>query len=94
LGRVPLFFYLLQWLFAHLAGVVVTAAQGADITPYFLNGNQQYYYWQQHGPARIGGPLWLVYLCWIAGIVALYPLCRWYAGVKARRKDLVLLRYL
>lgn len=94
LGRVPLFFYLLQWLFAHTAGIVVTAAQGLDISPYFMNGNELYYYTEQHGPPMIGGPLWMVYVCWVTGIVALYPLCRWYAGVKARRKDLALLRYL
>jgi hypothetical protein len=30
----------------------------------------------------------------LLGVVVLYFPCRWYAGVKARRKDLVLLRYL
>jgi uncharacterized membrane protein len=94
LGRVPLFFYLLQWIFAHVAGIVVTAAQGLDISPYFMNGNQLYYYTEQHGPPQIGGPLWLVYVCWIAGVSAIYPLCRWFARVKAERKDVAILRYL
>jgi uncharacterized membrane protein len=31
--------------------------------------------------------LWVVYAVWIAVIAALYPLCRWFAGVKARRRD-------
>jgi uncharacterized membrane protein len=31
--------------------------------------------------------LWVVYAVWIAVIVALYPVCRWFAGVKARRRD-------
>jgi uncharacterized membrane protein len=34
-----------------------------------------------------GFDLWVVYAVWIAAIVALYPLCRWFAGVKARRPD-------
>jgi hypothetical protein len=28
-----------------------------------------------------------VYLVWIGVVVALYPACRWYAALKARRKD-------
>jgi hypothetical protein len=24
---------------------------------------------------------------WILGLILLYPLCRWFAGVKARRRD-------
>jgi hypothetical protein len=27
------------------------------------------------------------FLIWIAVIAALYPLCRWFAGVKSRRRD-------
>jgi hypothetical protein len=45
-------------------------------------------------PPTFGGTLGQVYLCWFLGVVILYFPCRWYAGVKARRKDLVRLRYL
>ncbi|HMG22105.1 MAG TPA: hypothetical protein VK607_12330 [Kofleriaceae bacterium] len=31
--------------------------------------------------------LWVVYVLWAILIAALYPLCRWFAGVKARRRD-------
>ena len=31
-----------------------------------------------------GGPLWTVYVCWLLSLLAMYPLCRWFAGVKAR----------
>jgi hypothetical protein len=24
---------------------------------------------------------------WVAVVLALYPVCRWYAGLKARRRD-------
>jgi uncharacterized membrane protein len=34
-----------------------------------------------------GVDLWLVYVVWAATIVALYPLCRWYEGVKARSRS-------
>jgi hypothetical protein len=29
----------------------------------------------------------IVYAMWILGLILLYPLCRWFAGVKARRRD-------
>jgi len=38
-------------------------------------------------PKGYGVDLLGVYLIWIAVVVILYPLCRWVAGVKARRKD-------
>jgi len=28
-----------------------------------------------------------VYLIWASVVVMLYPLCQWFAGVKARRTD-------
>jgi hypothetical protein len=28
-----------------------------------------------------------VYLVWMVVVLAMYPLCRWYAGVKQRRSD-------
>lgn len=40
--------------------------------------------WRDPGPR--GFSLWVVYAVWIGGVVLLYPLCKWFAGVKARRK--------
>ena len=44
-------------------------------------------------PAGYGYDLWVVYLVWMLIVLALYPLCRWFAGVKARRPS-PLLNYL
>jgi uncharacterized membrane protein len=81
-GRVPLFFYLLQWYTAHLISVVVHLAAGKPVGWMFssstiLNGP----------PPGMGFSLWVVYACWIAGVLLLYPLCKWFARVKARRRD-------
>lgn len=88
-GRVPMFFYILQWISAHVFGLLVAAAYGRGFT-YFFNTPFD----DSGNITEFGGPLWLTYLCWIAGAIIVYFPCRWYAGLKARRKDLTLLRYL
>ena len=81
-GRVPLFFYLLQWYTAHTISILLHFAFGKPVS----------WLWQspidfgQHPPG-IGFNLAVVYLAWIAGVLMLYPLCKWFAGVKQRRRD-------
>ena len=89
-GRVPLFYYLLQWLWAFACGLVVTSAAGLPIAPYFAPRAGGFF----GRPPLLGGTLAQVYICWFLGVIVLYFPCRWYADVKARRRDLVLLRYL
>ena len=38
-------------------------------------------------PPGWGFPLQAVYLMWIAVVVTAYPLCRWFAVVRARRQS-------
>lgn len=83
-GRVPFFFYVLQWNAAHVAGIIVTAIAGKSVVPYFWHILD---YFSRQPPPDFGGPLWTVYVSWIASLIAIYPLCRWFAGVKARRRD-------
>jgi uncharacterized membrane protein len=81
-GRVPFFFYVLQWLTAHVSGMLVTALQGKPVDAYFKHLLD---FFQQ--PPDFGGPLWTVYVCWLVSLVAMYPLCRWFAAIKAQRRD-------
>lgn len=90
-GRVPMFYYLLQWIWAWACGLVVTSAAGLPLAIYFAPRAGSFF---GGPPVVLGGSLLTVYVCWLLGVVVLYFPCRWYAGVKARRKDLVLLRYL
>jgi uncharacterized membrane protein len=80
-GRVPLFFYLLQWPTAHLISVVLHFGFGKPVAWLFQNLGPGV------PPPGVGFNLVVVYLCWFAGIAILYPLCNWFAGVKARRHD-------
>jgi uncharacterized membrane protein len=80
-GRVPLFYYLLQWFVAHSLGLLFSLAAGKPTSHLFgLPG---------FTPAEPGAGfgLGVVYLAWATGLVILYPLCRWFAAVKQRRND-------
>jgi uncharacterized membrane protein len=81
-GRVPLFFYVLQWFLAHVISLVLHLAFGKPVA--WLFGSPL-----DFGPAPrgIGFNLGIVYLSWIAGVLILYPVCKWFAGVKQRRRD-------
>ena len=81
-GRVPLFFYLLQWLTAHCLAIAACWIFGKPTVHLFSN-----FGFGGPAPAGIGFGLPMVYALWILGVILLYPLCRWFAGVKARRRD-------
>jgi uncharacterized membrane protein len=85
-GRVPLFFFLVHLFVIHgvavLLGCVRYGAAGLDLRTMpsmSLSGHPF--------PADYGYSLWGVYVIWVAIVVALYPVCRWFAGLKQRRKD-------
>ena len=80
-GRVPLFFYVLQWVYAKSAGFLLSAAVGRDTSIYF----QLPFEWAWN--ERIGFSLAVTYAVWILGALLLYFPCRWFARVKARRSD-------
>ena len=80
-GRVPLFFYVLQWLTAHVLAVAAEWIAGKPVA-YLFN-----LFVGPPPPAGTGFGLATVYALWILGAILLYPLCVWFAGVKARRRD-------
>jgi uncharacterized membrane protein len=80
-GRVPMFFYILHLYLIHSLAVLVGVLSHQPIG------------WLFHGGFMFGAPdgwgysLPFVYLMWITAVVLLYFPCRWYEGVKQRRKD-------
>ena len=80
-GRVPLFFYMLQWFTAHTIALVLFISFGKP-WKWLVKTPIDWQY--QPG---MGFNLIVVYACWIAGVLLLFPLCKWFAGMKARRKD-------
>jgi uncharacterized membrane protein len=83
-GRVPLFFYLLQWPTAHLISVLLHWLAGKPVKWLFTSPLDLF---SNPPPQGIGFSLAVVYAAWLTGVILLYPLCKWFAGVKARRKD-------
>jgi uncharacterized membrane protein len=78
-GRVPLFFYLLQWPVAHGLAVIVAAIQGYPIGWMFQFPPFQ-------APDGYGNSLMTVYLFWAVTLVFLYYPSRWYLGLRRRRR--------
>jgi uncharacterized membrane protein len=83
LGRVPLFFYLLQWPLAHGIAVILNIAAGKQMD-YLFHSVPEFY---SLAPKDAGFDLWVSYTAWAVAIAVLFVLCRWFAGVKRRRRD-------
>ena len=86
-GRVPMFYYILHIFLIHTLAIA---------TAYIVLGNIDFMFTNAppgSWPNAFGFSLLIVYLVWLAIVLALYPACRWFADVKRRRKD-VWLSYL
>lgn len=84
-GRVPMFYYLLHVPLIHLLAVAVCYARYGQVHWMFESPNLGSF--PITPPPGWGYSLPVVYLVWVAVVVALFPLCRWFAGVRQRRSD-------
>ena len=80
-GRVPLFFYLLHVPLIHALAVAFAYIRYGQATWLFKLPD----FPPPPVPQGYGYSLPVVYCVWIGVILMLYPVCRWYAGVKRRR---------
>jgi uncharacterized membrane protein len=88
-GKVPLFYYLIHWYIVHLTMFAIVFAKGYTVSDLVF------------GPFKFGRPetgggvsLPYVYLIWLAIVVLMYPLCKWYGAYKEANKSKTWLRYL
>ena len=84
-GRVPLFYYVLHFALLHAAAVVVCLVKYGSAHWMFESPDLANYPFTP--PPGWGFSLPVVYLAWVTVVLAVYPLCRWFAGLKARRRD-------
>ncbi|WP_242917195.1 DUF1624 domain-containing protein [Pontibacter liquoris] len=88
-GKVPLFYFVIHWYIIHpivFAMVFLQGYKASDMVFGFNFGRPK------EGSSGLG--LIPIYLIWIAVVVLLYPLCKWYGSYKEKHRDVKWLRYL
>jgi uncharacterized membrane protein len=85
MGKVPMFYYLLHFALIHALAVIICYARYGHIYWMFESPDLAHYPITQ--PPGWGLTLPLVYLIWASVVIAMYPLCRWYAALKQRSNN-------
>jgi uncharacterized membrane protein len=86
-GRVPFFYYIVHFYLLHIISIIVyllkghTIAEGMGLPIKFVIPGEGY-------------SLPVVYGIWIAVIIALYPVCKWYDNYKTNHREKWWLGYL
>ncbi len=85
LGRVPLFYFVLHITLIHVLAFIVCLARYGEVHWVFESPSLEFFPF--HQPP--GWPLALpyIYLLWWVVVLILWPVCRWFAGVKRRRSE-------
>ena len=90
-GRVPMFYYLLHIVLIHLGTMIAAGIfTNFDWTVWILKEPL----WFTKTLKGYGFSLTIVYFVWIAIVVAVYPLCKWYDKYKQAHKEKWWLSYL
>jgi uncharacterized membrane protein len=84
-GRVPLFFYLVHFSLIHLLAVGICGVRYGSVHWMFESPDLNNYPFTL--PPGWGFTLPVIYLICVVVVVSLYPLCRWFAEIKQRRRD-------
>lgn len=80
-GRVPLFYYVVHIGVAHAVGVLLALVQHGQLMRITAITDPAAI------PAWYGVSLPGVYVAWAIVVIAMYPLCRWFARLKQTRTD-------
>lgn len=84
-GSVPLFAYLTHIYVMHGIAILIRVLAGQNLDPMFDTIHDLLI--APDALAGTGFGLPVVYLVWISTAALLYPLCRWFGGIKAARRD-------
>ncbi len=85
IGKVPMFYYLLHIPLIHLLAIAVCYARYGQVHWMFESPTVSQF--PVTPPPGWGYSLPIVYLLWAIVVTLLYPLCRWFAGLKQCRRD-------
>jgi uncharacterized membrane protein len=87
-GRVPMFYFVLHFYLIHALAVLAAFLRyGGSAATFIFSPPPSFGGPANLFPADFGYRLWVVYAVWILVLALLYPLCRWFAKVKATRRD-------
>jgi hypothetical protein len=88
IGRVPFFYYVAHfWMLHVLASLLAWLRYGSASVAFLFSPLPSMGGERSLFPEDFGYPLWVTYVVWVSVVALLYPLCRWFARVKARRRD-------
>jgi hypothetical protein len=79
-GRVPFLYYVVHIFLIHALAVALAWLVSGDASWLFGYGPAK-------KPTNYGLSLSGIYMVWLWVVVALYPLCRWFAELKRRRTE-------
>jgi uncharacterized membrane protein len=85
IGKVPLFYYVAHFALIHLLATATCYVRYGSAHWMFASPDLANYPFTP--PPGWGYSLPVIYVVWAVVVVATYPLCRWFAAVKARRSD-------
>jgi uncharacterized membrane protein len=87
-GRVPLFYFVIHFYAAHLAAAFFAWLRyGHALFAFIFHPLPSMGGPRELFPEGFGYDLWVVYVVWVLIVALLYPACRWFATVKARRRE-------
>jgi uncharacterized membrane protein len=85
IGKVPLFYYALHIPLIHLIALILCYVRYGHV--YWMFQSPTLNDFPFTPPPGWGYSLAFIYVVWAIVVVLLYPICRWFAGVKQRRTD-------
>jgi uncharacterized membrane protein len=89
-GRVPFFFYVLHLYLIHALALLWLVYQGREAGEFIFSARNL----MSGGLSDFGLGLGAVYLIWIAVVILLYPICRWYQLYREKNSSKWWLGYL
>ena len=90
-GRVPFFYYILHFYLLHIINIILYLSRGHSMAEGMTGVPGLPFKFAVPGE---GYSLWIVYGIWLAVVIALYPLCRWYDNYRTNHKEKWWLSYL
>ena len=90
-GRVPFFYYILHFYLLSTLNIILYLSRGHTLSE-GMKGTPGLPF--KFGTPGEGYSLWVVYGIWIAVVIVLYPLCKWYDRYKTNHKEKWWLSYL